>query len=93
MEGVVFVFGVIITGLGFVFIGYILGKQYSSKMNSIELERIELRNRMIKEKIDFLIKDRDRCIQYSINLDNKLLEIKRENLLLKYKEKNGLLNN
>lgn len=93
MEGVVFVFGVIITGLGFVFIGYILGKQYSSKMNSIELERIELRNRMIKVKIDFLIKDRDRCIQYSINLDNKLLEIKRENLLLKYKEKNGLLNN
>lgn len=93
MEGVVIVFGVITIGLGFVFIGYILGKQYSSKMNSIELERIELRNRIIKEKIDFLIKDRDRCINYSINLDNKLVELQRENLLLKYEEKNSLLNN
>lgn len=93
MEEVAILFGVITIGLCFVFIGYILGKQYSSKMNYIDLERIELRNRIIKEKINFLIKDRDRCIQYSINLDNKLVELQRENLLLKYKEKNGLLNN
>lgn len=89
MEEVLIVLGVITIGLGFVFIGYILGKQYSSKINSIELERIELRNKKIKEKIDFLIKDRDKCIQYSINLDNKLVELQRENLLLKYKEKNN----
>jgi hypothetical protein len=89
MEEVLIVLGVITIGLGFVFIGYILGKQYSSKINSIELERIELRNKTIKEKIDFLIKDRDKCIQYSINLDNKLVELQRENLLLKYKEKNN----
>lgn len=93
MEGLVIVFGAITIGLCFVFIGYILGKQYSSKLNCIELEGIELRNRIIKEKLDFLTKDRDRCIQYSINLDNKLVELKRENLLLKYKEKNSLLNN
>jgi hypothetical protein len=93
MEVVVIVFGVITIGLGFVFIGYFLGKQYSSKINSINLERIELRNRIIKEKLDFLIKDRDRCIQYSINLDIKLVKLQRENLLLKYKENNGLLNN
>jgi hypothetical protein len=89
MEEVLIVLGVITIGLGFVFIGYILGKQYSSKINSIELERIELRNKTIKENIDFLIKDRDKCIQYSINLDNKLVELQRENLLLKYKEKNN----
>jgi hypothetical protein len=93
MEVLVIVFGVLTIGLGFVFIGYILGKKYSSKINSINLERIELRNRVIKEKLDFLIKDRDRCIQYSINLDNKLVKLERENLLLKYKEKNGLMNN
>jgi hypothetical protein len=93
MEVLIIVFGVLTIGLGLVFIGYVLGKKYSSKINSINLERIDLRNRIVKEKLDFLIKDRDRCIQYSINLDNKLVELKRENLLLKYKEKNGLMNN
>lgn len=93
MEVLVIVFGILTIGLGFVFIGYVLGKNYSSKINSINLERIELRNRIIKEKLDFLIKDRDRCIQYSINLDNKLVKLERENLLLKYKEMNGLMNN
>jgi hypothetical protein len=93
MEDIVLISGFLTLGLFFVIIGYVIGKQYSLKMNSIDFERIELRNRIIKEKIDFLIKDRDRCIQYSINLDNKLVELQRENLLLKYKEKNGLLNN
>jgi hypothetical protein len=93
MEVLIIVFGVLTIGLGLVFIGYVLGKKYSSKINSINLERIDLRNRIVKEKLDFLIKDRDRCIQYSINLDNKLVKLERENLLLKYKEKNGLMNN
>jgi hypothetical protein len=93
MEDIVLVSGFLTLGLFFVMIGYVIGKQYSLKMNSIDLERIELKNRIIKEKLDFLIKDRDRCVQYSINLDNELVELKRENMLLKYKEKNGLLNN
>lgn len=93
MEDIVLVSGFLTLGLFFVMIGYVIGKQYSLKMNSIDLEGIELRNRIIKEKLDFLIKDRDRCVQYSINLDNELVELKRENLLLKYKEKNCLLNN
>lgn len=86
MEGVVIVFGVLTIGLIFVFIGYILGKQYSSKMNSLHLEVIETRKRIIKERLDLIIKDRDRCIQYLIKLDNRLIELERENNRLKYQE-------
>lgn len=89
MEDVLLVSVFLTLGLFFVFIGYVLGKQYSSKLNSIHLEGIELKNRIVREKLDLIIKDRDRCVQYLINLDNKLLELERENRMLKFQESNN----
>lgn len=86
MESVVIVLEFLIFGMFFVLIGYVLGKQYSTKLNSIHLEGIVLKNRIIRKNLDLIIKDRDRCVQYITNLDNKLVELERENRMLKFQQ-------
>jgi hypothetical protein len=89
MEEVLIVLEGFILGTVLVMIGYFLGKQYSSKLNTIHSERIELKNKIIKERLDLIIKDRDMCVQYLINLDNKLVELERENRMLKFQRINN----